>query len=58
MRLPRLLDWIAIAGMLLGIGMALCAWWDWALRLGFFVTLAFTVVHIVTSHIVQPAEDE
>ena len=43
-------DKCAIAGMALGIGIILQPWWPGGFSVGFFATLGFTVLHIVTSH--------
>ena len=48
------LDILALAGMAAGIGLILQPWWLAGFRSGFFATLAFTVLHIVTSHLNQP----
>ena len=50
----RILNGIALAGMALGIGAILQPWWDGGFRTGFFATIVFTVLHIVTSHIGKP----
>ena len=44
------LDRGARIGMVAGVGLMLQPWWAWGLRIGFFATAAFTVLHIVTSH--------
>ncbi len=46
----KLLDRIALSGMGLGIITILQPWWEGGLRAGFFVTLTFTILHIITSH--------
>jgi hypothetical protein len=46
------LDKIAQAGMALGVGLMLQPWWQEGLRWGFFATAFFTLLHILTSHLV------
>lgn len=41
----------ALVGMALGVGSMLQPWWAWGLRVGFFLTLASTVVQIVAAHL-------
>ena len=53
----RVLDKIAIGGMILGVGLILQPFFSWGIRVGFFATLGFTVLHIVTSHLVKPEEE-
>lgn len=48
------LDYAAVAGMALGVAAILQPWWGSGLRVGFFATLGFTVLHIVTSHVHKP----
>ncbi|MBN1675837.1 MAG: hypothetical protein JXR37_32635 [Kiritimatiellae bacterium] len=50
-RLIRRLDILALAGMAGGIGLIIQPWWAGGFRVGFFATLLFTVLHIVTSHV-------
>ena len=45
-----LLDRIALTGMTLGVAAILQPWWAGGLRVGFFMTLVFTILHIITSH--------
>lgn len=52
-----ILDRIALIGMLLGVAVIIQPWWDGGLRAGFFVTLFFTALHIITSHRVGAGED-
>ena len=47
----RILDIVALAGIAGGLGLVLQPWWPDGLRVGFFATLASTVLHIVTSHL-------
>ena len=44
------LDRIAQAGMVLGVGLMLQPWWKAGFRWGFLATAAFTILHIITSH--------
>ncbi|MBM3277544.1 MAG: hypothetical protein FJY95_05620 [Candidatus Handelsmanbacteria bacterium] len=46
------LDRIARAGMALGAGLMLQPWWQGGLRWGFFATACFSLLHILTSHLV------
>lgn len=46
------LDRLAQAGMGLGVALMLQPWWREGLRYGFFATALFTLLHIVTSHLV------
>jgi hypothetical protein len=48
------LDLIARLGLGIGVVMMLQPWWADGFRYGFFVTGVFAVVHIVTSHLVEP----
>jgi hypothetical protein len=41
----------ALLGMALGVGLMLQPWWSAGLRIGFFATLAFTVLQIVAGHL-------
>jgi len=50
----RLFRLISLAGIALAIGAILQPWWAGGFRLGFFATILFTVVHIVTAHIGEP----
>jgi hypothetical protein len=53
-----ILDRIALLGLLVGVAIIIQPWWHDGLRTGFFVTIIFTVLHIITSHRVStPAED-
>ena len=52
MKMIRCLDKISQVGMALGVGLMLQPWWGGGLRWGFFVTAWFTVLHILTSHLV------
>ena len=49
------LDRLALAGMGTGIALVL---WPPAFKAGFFITLAFTILHIVTSHVALNEQDE
>ena len=46
------LDRIALAGIAGGMLLLVQPWWQGGFRLGFFVTMAATLMHIVTSHLV------
>ena len=52
----RTCDRLALAGMALGMLLLLAPWGRWPFRTGFFVTLAATAAHIVTSHLTRPDE--
>jgi len=54
MRVIKILNLIALAGIAFGIGTILQPWWDGGFRTGFFATIIFTVFHIVTSHMGKP----
>jgi hypothetical protein len=54
MRVIKILNLIALAGIALGIGTILQPWWGGGFRTGFFATIIFTVFHIVTSHMGKP----
>jgi hypothetical protein len=45
---------IALAGIASGIGLILQPWWEGGFRAGFFVTIVFTILHIVVSHLSKP----
>ena len=47
----RGLDLLARAGLAAGISMMLQPWWAAGFRWGFFVTAAFTLLHIATSRL-------
>lgn len=49
----RTLDRITIVGMISGILLLVQPWWQGGFRIGFFTTLGFTVLQIVTSHVLQ-----
>ena len=51
-----LLDKIAQIGMALGIVLIFQPWWSKGLRIGFFTTLLFTILHIITSHLIAPED--
>ncbi|MDP6051885.1 MAG: hypothetical protein QF879_06010 [Candidatus Latescibacteria bacterium] len=53
-----ILDRIALIGMLLGVSFIIQPWWNEGLRVGFFVTLIFTVLHIITSHRVSASAED
>ena len=55
-KLWRALDRAALAGIAAGIAMLVQPWWAGGFRIGFFVTLAATVFHIVTSHVAAEAD--
>ena len=44
------LDRLTLICMALGIGVMIQPWWQAGFRVGFFLTLAFTLAQIVTSH--------
>ena len=48
----RLLDKFTLIGMAIGVAMMLQPWWGAGFEVGFFVTIASTVLQIVTSHLV------
>jgi len=50
------LDRALFGGMALGTALMLAPWWDGALRAGFFLTLACTVLEIVTGHLLPSGE--
>ena len=50
------LDRIALIGLALSMLLLLMPWGAWSFRIGFFATLFFTILHIVTSHLVKPEE--
>lgn len=58
MRTIRYLDKIAQAGMGLGVALMLQPWWQGGLRYGFFATALFTLLHILTSHLVVRAGED
>ena len=47
----RVFDLLARAGLAAGISMMLQPWWAAGFRWGFFVTAAFTLLHIATSRL-------
>lgn len=47
----RFIDFMARAGLAAGISMMLQPWWGAGFRWGFFVTAAFTLLHIATSRL-------
>jgi hypothetical protein len=51
----RPLDRLSLALMPLGMALMLQPWWAAGLRVGFFVTIAGTLLQIVTSHLPPPA---
>lgn len=56
--MTHLLDKIAQAGMALGVALMLQPWWQGGLRYGFFATALFTLLHILTSHLVIRTREE
>lgn len=48
------LDRLALVGLGVGFSLYMLPGWDGALRAGFWATLAFTVLHIFTSHRTAP----
>jgi hypothetical protein len=53
----RTLDIAALTGLAFGITAILQPWWQGGFRVGVFVTLGATVLHIVTSHLNVPEEE-
>ena len=53
----RWLDLVARLGLGLGVASMLQPWWTEGFRYGFFVTGVCAVLHIVTRHLVTPAEE-
>ena len=53
----RGLDLLARAGLAAGITMMLQPWWAAGFRWGFFVTAAFTLLHIATSRLQTGGRD-
>jgi hypothetical protein len=53
-----ILDRIAQIGLAFGIALALQPWWDHGLRVGFFLTLWTTILHIITSHTIPEPKEE
>lgn len=51
--LTRHLDRATLLGLALGLALMLQPWWPEGFRLGFFATLAFTLLQIVASHLPQ-----
>lgn len=49
-------DLVARIGLAAGVTLLLQPWWAEGFRYGFFVTAFFTLLHIVTSHLVHPEE--
>ena len=49
-------DSLAKIGLLVGIAIILQPWWSWGLKVGFFLTAAATVLHILTSHRLDEAD--
>tara|TARA_Y100000588_G_scaffold375656_1_gene452277 strand:- start:2221 stop:2388 length:168 start_codon:yes stop_codon:yes gene_type:complete len=49
-------DSLAKNGLLVGIAIILQPWWSWGLKVGFFLTAAATVLHILTSHRLDEAD--
>jgi hypothetical protein len=45
------LDRAALAGLALGAAAMLQPWWSGGLKWGFFLALAATILHTVTSHL-------
>lgn len=45
------LERAALVGMALGVALLLQPWWTGGVRVGFFATLAFTVLQIAASHL-------
>ena len=53
MRMIVWFDVIARVGLAAGVALMLQPWWADGFRWGFFATTLFTVVHILTSHLVD-----
>lgn len=49
-----LFDKMAQIGMALGLVLIFQPYWHGGLKWGFFVTLASTLLHIITSHMIVP----
>ena len=49
-------DLVARVGLAAGVAFLLQPWWAEGFRYGFFVTILFTVAHIITSHLVHGKE--
>lgn len=47
----RVLDLITIMGMITGILLLVQPWWQGGFRVGFFTTLGFTILQVITSHL-------
>ena len=47
----RLVDSLSLIGMGTGVALMLQPWWADGFRFGFFVTLACTLLQIMTSHL-------
>ena len=41
----------ALLGMALGVALMIQPWWSGGMRAGFFATAAFTLAHMVVSHL-------
>jgi hypothetical protein len=52
----RVVDKLALAGIALGFFLVLQRWWAGGFHVGFYVTAGFTVLHIVTNHLIRPEE--
>ena len=52
------LDRCARLGLAGGVAAMLQPWWAEGFRYGFFLTLVFAVLHIVTTHLRAPAPEE
>ena len=50
----KILDILARVGIAGSIGLILQPWWAGGFRYGFFATLAFTILHITTLHLIKP----
>jgi hypothetical protein len=50
------LDKFSLIAMAAGVAMMLQPWWSGGFQVGFFVTLAATVMQIVTSHLPPTAQ--
>lgn len=42
---------LVLAGMALGVAVMLQPWWSGGMRVGFFATACFTVLHILVAHL-------
>ena len=50
----KYLDRSALTGMALGVALILQPWWEHGFRVGFFLMICATALHIYTSHANRP----